>query len=922
MNNKKFFGATLIGLFSLATAATVANFSSTFVKTNAFNQPGNHRDAEQQYSASSFVNSVTIERDELTVDVQSLTSTPTSKSATIAFNSSRITGWGTSKKNVYVVIDDKDYSGSQTSPSISGKTNPVFDGYTIEMANIATFTFSYGDVKIQELVIPETLTYSNIFSVSNKKILEGTFDFNGTPKFERMIIPAGIETIESGAFKHIPSTVEIKCEAESKPATWASDWIDDASNVEWGYVLKGEETTGRRTNNEVDQKIQTIGTATKAYGKLANSAASSDNRIFSIVEDVNWTGDFDNPVRSSVGLEKPYKLDSFVRYIEDEGEDIVIPEQMTYGSDLILVNKRIETDGIPFNYTEDESNNKVYAGSLKSITIPKGIEVVEAGSFVDVPSNVQIRCEAPSKPDLWNDRWTDAPASQIVWGVHVDDADRTVVVGSTEREFRLSNEATTYILGYKYEKEDKFWCSECKVAYTQQELVDGKCPKCGHAVEKLTDTTPEYQLPLVVSYDVKNSRDNSVKTVWHEMPLLSEEPTSTSTSYYDSVRSEIHSRSFDILLEDNEEFVETSVKVYNVYRAKTVKIKSKVVEGDKVVEKYINYRIPDTSVSFVASALKRYEKEVNVNQLVKYNFKGLTQFLDYSMVSMTIDKVLPSYWFEGMSPEVISSFKDKIDDGSYSVRYALYNLSNSFYRLTYYSPTVNDEVTVTVPIKTPNPVVILEKDVGNDVSLLIQNSSIVYKEGNRSIADFQLKNLKQFEIIGLTVNIHLWNNAQSIKVGRTDLSTHFGSIDVMPKAVGAPKITNISTITLITELIILAVYAAGTAGLFFFFKEKYKNDEFRRVKPKKFFKTAIIGYIGVLVVSVTLLFIIFRGTVFNNAISTHNPTDIFIVIPGVISIIVIGYFIKFIVDKVKANKKRKEALKLKLNEDAADDGTK
>jgi hypothetical protein len=40
------------------------------------------------------------------------------------------------------------------------------------------------------------------------------------------------------------------------------------------------------------------------------------------------------------------------------------------------------------------------------------------------------------------------------------------------------------------------------------------------------------------------------------------------------------------------------------------------------------------------------------------------------------------------------------------------------------------------------------------------------------------------------------------------------------------------------------------------------------------------------------------------------------------SVLVIGYFIKFIVVQTRAGNQRRKALKLKLNEDVAEDGTK
>ena len=93
------------------------------------------------------------------------------------------------------------------------------------------------------------------------------------------------------------------------------------------------------------------------------------------------------------------------------------------------------------------------------------------------------------------------------------------------------------------------------------------------------------------------------------------------------------------------------------------------------------------------------------------------------------------------------------------------------------------------------------------------------------------------------------------------------------------------------------------------------------MKPKQYFKTSILGYVGSLIIALTVVFIVFRVGRFSNSVAAHNPLDVFIVIPGVVSIVVIGYFIKFVVTKVKANKSRKQIRKLKLNEVTKEDGT-
>ena len=44
-------------------------------------------------------------------------------------------------------------------------------------------------------------------------------------------------------------------------------------------------------------------------------------------------------------------------------------------------------------------------------------------------------------------------------------------------------------------------------------------------------------------------------------------------------------------------------------------------------------------------------------------------------------------------------------------------------------------------------------------------------------------------------------------------------------------------------------------------------------------------------------------------------------IMAVLSVVIIGYFIKYLVGVIKANKERRRIIKLKLNEDIEDDGT-
>ena len=921
MNTKKVFGAALSILFVFGALAGLglAKFNDTTTTKEARVQTRGFSVKEESagYNADDF-HAVNIGRDELIVDIASLNSTTKSKSATITFKSTRLVGWGPSNQNVYVVIDDPDYSGSEDRPSISGKDYPIFNGYTIELANKSTMSYNVKDpetgknVKKYNLIIPNKMTYGNTFEINNKTILKDAFVYSAkTPAIDYIIIPNGVKNIESKAFQNIPSSIVIRCQAASRPEGWAEDWLFNSPDVqvEWGYEVSAAES---------DYLAQATGINTKNYGRLVN-AATSRGALYTIVDDVNFTGDYDNPVRTDYGLSKPYKLTGYVHSasINSLAETVTIPETLVYSEDFHIKNTTIAAKAFAF---EKQTEEKPYTGTLKNIKIPAGIEVIESGAFKNVPESVQIYCEVSeaNKPIRWASDWCDAKASQIHWGTSMTALEKTAGVDNTDVKIRLGNGATPYMIGYRYLTHvAQYYCPYDRSYYSESDLVDGKIR--GHDVLRLEDVTPLENRPLVIYYEIRDDIKNQVLPMWQEMKLSSEEDTSNKSNYYDTVRDSTESRSFDVILDEGQTFVEDSVKIYNIYRQKTVYLMADTIvheEGEeaRVEKKLKSFLVPDTSVCFVASASKRYDREININEIITYSYKGMSRFGDYSMIEMNIDKVLPSFWNEAISPDVKASHQDSLDSGAYSIRYCIYGLNTSFYRITYVSTETNREKTVTIPVNTPKSTLELSKDKGNAVSFLVKNSDVG--------KDFKLENIVEFEIIGLTLNIHLWDNAKSIKIGLTDVSEHFGAVDILPRAEAKQGIFDVILFIVLFLIILTVLFAGGAVALYFYLKERFKNDEFRRMKPKKYIKSAILSYLGTLIITTTVLFIVFRGGLFNNSISVHNPLDAFIVVPGIISIVVIGYFIKYLVTLIKENKKRKEAKKLKLEQDTVDDGTK
>jgi NADH:ubiquinone oxidoreductase subunit 5 (subunit L)/multisubunit Na+/H+ antiporter MnhA subunit len=157
-------------------------------------------------------------------------------------------------------------------------------------------------------------------------------------------------------------------------------------------------------------------------------------------------------------------------------------------------------------------------------------------------------------------------------------------------------------------------------------------------------------------------------------------------------------------------------------------------------------------------------------------------------------------------------------------------------------------------------------------------------------------------------------------VARSGVITRFGYHSIMPYSEKA-SLFDINTFLIILGIAYVVAFVGTTIALYFYLKNKYKNDEFRRMKNRPFFTKAVLFLLGSMVVLFDIVFIVLRGTAFNNAIVVYNPADAYIIVLSVLSVLIIGYFIKFMVGVVKANKERAKVIKLKLNEDVDDDGT-
>lgn len=269
-----------------------------------------------------------------------------------------------------------------------------------------------------------------------------------------------------------------------------------------------------------------------------------------------------------------------------------------------------------------------------------------------------------------------------------------------------------------------------------------------------------------------------------------------------------------------------------------------------------------------------------------------------------------------------------IRSGKTVIRYSLYNLYNSSYHFKYIGN--NGEMKeFFLPISSVISYQTLEKDTNNLVSILIQDKDIPNQlkkagvENYQDYNDFSADKVRLFELKDITIQMDLFATSDSgstSKLGKSEISYKFAYITVINQETPI-QVFNWNIFLVIFVLAFIVLYCAGAVGVYFFMKEKFKNDEFRRVNGKKYVKKAVIGGLGATVVAIAILFIVMRVTGFKNTIVSFNPTDPLLIGFSIVALIVTGYFIVMLVKLIKVENERRKIIKLKLNEDIDDDGT-
>lgn len=517
-----------------------------------------------------------------------------------------------------------------------------------------------------------------------------------------------------------------------------------------------------------------------------------------------------------------------------------------------------------------------------NIYIPSNINDVYVDSFLNLDTcasrvHFYVELSQTQVEEQWDAGWNHG--ASVVYDFSYSD-NATTVSG-------LRGSALSRIMEYEYDTEGNI-----VELVTENVVVAGVYLARGGA-SLFGDENANYflgyfkegnELPLYLEYQVQVAGQPN-ETRYEQFLLASKD------SLYNSVGAKISSysttMSIDIRVSAGETVDVDSLVIHNIY-AKT--------SDPSTIE-------PDESAVFYIAPRNVFAQSYEISDFLDISFQGVSQFMGSTSVKATITKGDESI-YQDLNPSGYRSNEANIASGKSYIRYRITSLSQSQYLVGY-----GDNKVSQFAVSSPISQYVLSSQV-NKFAYILKDSDVA--------ADFDAKSLKSLAFIGFYISIDVYG--QNGPLARSNVSTRFGFVDIMsPEDVATPFDADSLILWLMVGFV--AAYLLVSTGLFFFYKERYKNDEFRRLKPKKFLLKAALGLFGSLIVIAAFTFATLRATLFANAIVVYNPVDPFIIVFMIASVLVIGYFIKFIVVQTRAGNQRRKALKLKLNEDVAEDGT-
>lgn len=404
----------------------------------------------------------------------------------------------------------------------------------------------------------------------------------------------------------------------------------------------------------------------------------------------------------------------------------------------------------------------------------------------------------------------------------------------------------------------------------------------------------ERNLPFTVQYSVvlEDGGKEIRETACHKI---------SQNNNYDGIGNTIGSRSYkadiDLPLQEGESVEQDSLKYFNIFKAERTSNGYTPLAGESYY-----YDGEDTTIE--ASA----KKNVNRGENLFGTIDGISSFGSYASFSLTIENNRESQ-YGTLKASAYRKWKDKIESGEVYFEERIPSLKNAVFQITY-----KDGRTI--------------ERSAREGSL---NSTRNIKNGKhkyfRLFKDLSIEDVSYFSLARIGFSRKLKYTSSEKDITGTEFKSRVGRLTFYsgdPKAYEMKNIKkyNFNRISLLSLVLYLVLFGALATCLFFYRTKKYRNDEFRRVNPKRFLIHSIIVSAALGVFLFDIFFIFLRANPFNNTRVIYNPVDNFIVILSILSIFAIGYFVKSAISAFKNWQQRKEQERLRLDDRESDDGTK
>ena len=305
----------------------------------------------------------------------------------------------------------------------------------------------------------------------------------------------------------------------------------------------------------------------------------------------------------------------------------------------------------------------------------------------------------------------------------------------------------------------------------------------------------------------------------------------------------------------------------------------------------------------------------NLDDFTKLTYNGFSSFGTYSSFEFNVENHAGELYptLNASTASHYKKHKEFIDNGTYYIRTRFSFGGNTFFKVEF-----KDEL-------NKEPMIIKS---------IARSHEITYNQPIVLIFDqFNGSDVKNLTINDFYLNISIYNPSTGKEVARTNFAQRWGEaytgmVDLIDSngTVVEEKLTdyyviNHTLITIIVFVVISAIFLGAVIPSYFYLKNKNRNDEFKRMNTKNYVKTSIMGYIFIESFILLILMAIIRWGTFNNSLVVYNPTDIFICVFGIVSIILFGYFVRYFTISIKNNIEKNKTDKLKINQDVFDDGT-